>query len=201
MQENYRLPPFNFLCIIVAQSQKFNIMKSGLRIFGLITVFAGVALCAFGMIPMQAAENTQGQGYSVDYEQLKIKSYKHWDLYLHENQCYLGRVFVLLKNEAGVEDFLAIEGEARDEFFQIGADIKAALKTLFQPDKMNYAALSNTSPAIHVHIVPRYQNAREFGGVVFKDARWGSNYAPYDRSFELDETILFQIRDALKEQL
>ncbi len=80
----------------------------------------------------------------MDYELLKIKSYKHWDLYLHENQCYLGRVFVLLKNEEGVEDFLAIEGESRDEFFQIGADVKAALKTLFQPDKMNYAALSNT---------------------------------------------------------
>ena len=176
-------------------------MKSGLRIFSLITVFAGAALCSFGMGPMQAAEHTQGQGYSVDYEQLKIKSYKHWDLYLHENQCYLGRVFVLLKNEAGVEDFMAIEGEARDEFFQIGADIKAALKTLFQPDKMNYAALSNTSPAIHLHIVPRYQGVREFGGVVFKDTRWGSNYAPYDRSFELDETVLFQIRDALKGQL
>ncbi len=73
----------------------------------------------------------------MDYKLLKIKSYKHWDLYLHENQCYLGRVFVLLKNEEGVEDFLAIEGEARDEFFQIGTDVKAALKTLFQPDKMN----------------------------------------------------------------
>lgn len=34
----------------------------------------------------------------------------------------------------------------------------------------------------------------EFGGVVFKDTRWGSNYAPYDRSFELNETVLFQIR-------
>lgn len=164
-------------------------------------VFAGVVLYLFGMVSMQAAENRQEQGYRVDYEQLKIKSYKHWDLYLHENQCYLGRVFVLLKNGAGVEDFLAIEGEVRDEFFQIGADIKTALKTLFHPDKMNYAALSNTSPEIHVHIVPRYQDAREFGGVVFKDARWGSNYAPYDRSFELDETVLFQIRDALKEQL
>jgi len=27
----------------------------------------------------------------MDYEKLKIKSYKYWDLYLHENQCYLGR--------------------------------------------------------------------------------------------------------------
>ena len=150
---------------------------------------------------MQAASHVQEKESNVDYELLKIKSYKHWDLYLHENQCYVGRVFVLLKNEEGVEDFLAIEGEARDEFFQIGADVKAALKTLFQPDKMNYAALSNTSPAIHVHIVPRYRDTREFAGVIFKDTRWGSNYAPYDRSFELEESVLFQIRDALKERL
>lgn len=156
-------------------------------------------LCGVGGA-VEAAEQNQKE-YAVDYELLKIKSYKYWDLYLHENQCYLGRVFVLLKDENGVEDFLAIEGEARDEFFQIGADVKDALKTLFQPDKMNYAALSNTSPAIHVHIVPRYQGTRKFAGVIFKDTRWGSNYAPYDRSFELEESILFQIRDVLKESL
>ncbi|MBI5274171.1 MAG: hypothetical protein HY860_03865 [Chlamydiales bacterium] len=47
------------------------------------------------------------------------------------------RVFVLLKDDQGVEDFLAIDGEIRDEFFIIGKQIKTALKTLFQPDKMN----------------------------------------------------------------
>jgi len=132
---------------------------------------------------------------------LKIKSYKHWDLYLHENQCYLGRTFVLLKEDEGVEDFLAIEGKTRDEFFQIGVEVKAVLNTLFKPDKMNYAALGNTSPAIHVHIVPRYKEEREFAGVSFKDTRWGQNYAPYDRSFVIEESVLFKIRDALKENL
>ena len=70
----------------------------------------------------------------MDYKKLKIKSYKHWDLYLHENQCYLGRTFVQLKEEDGVDDFLSIEGEVRDEFSLIGEEVKAALKTLFQPD-------------------------------------------------------------------
>lgn len=137
----------------------------------------------------------------MDYEQLKIKSYKHWDLYLHENQCYLGRVFILLREDDGVEDFLSIQGEIREEFFQIGEEIKTALKTLFQPDKMNYAALSNTSPKIHVHLVPRYKEIREFDGIVFKDTRWGKNYAPYDRSFQLEEEVLLKIRDALLGQL
>jgi diadenosine tetraphosphate (Ap4A) HIT family hydrolase len=132
---------------------------------------------------------------------LLIKSYKHWDLYLHENQCYLGRTFLLLKEDEGVEDFIAIEGEAREEFFLIGKEVKAALKTLLKPDKMNYAALSNTSPAIHVHLIPRYKCEREFAGIAFKDTRWGQNYAPYDRSFIIEESVLFKIRDALKENL
>jgi diadenosine tetraphosphate (Ap4A) HIT family hydrolase len=137
----------------------------------------------------------------MDYEKLKIKSYKYWDLYLHENQCYIGRVFALLKDERGVDDFLAIKGDVRDEFFMIGQEVKRALKTLFKPDKINYAALSNTSEAIHVHIVPRYKEAREFRGMTFTDTRWGKNYAPYDRDFVLEEAMLVQIRDVLKEAL
>lgn len=137
----------------------------------------------------------------MDYKQLRIKSYKHWDVYLHENQCYIGRVFVQLKTSEGVEDFMDIKGETRDEFFHIGEEVKAALKKLFKPDKFNYAAMSNVSPVVHVHIVPRYEKEREFAGVVFNDARWGKNYAPYDRSFVVEESVLFRIRDALKEKL
>ena len=137
----------------------------------------------------------------MDYKKLKIKSYKHWDLYLHENQCYLGRTFVELKEEEGIDDFLSIDGEVRDEFFLIGEEVKAALKTLFQPDKMNYAALSNTSPVIHVHIVPRYKESRTFASVVFKDARGGKNYAPYDKACFTHESLLLQIRDVIRDEL
>jgi len=134
----------------------------------------------------------------IDYNQLLIKSYKHWEIYLHENQCYIGRVFALLKDDEHVEDFLTIEGEAREEFFLAGNEVKSALKTLFQPDKMNYAALSNTSSRIHVHLVPRYEKSREFQGKTFTDTRWGKNYAPYDRSFAIEQETLYEIRDALK---
>ncbi len=135
----------------------------------------------------------------MDYDLLKIMSYKYWDICLHENQCYLGRMFIQLRDDQGVEDFLAIEGEVRDEFFIIGKKVKAALNNLFYPDKMNYAALSNISSKIHVHVIPRYATERIFQGITFLDARWGKNYAPYDLSFHIDESILFAIRDRLKE--
>lgn len=137
----------------------------------------------------------------IDYEQLKIKSYTYWDVYLHENQCYLGRVFLQLRNDEGIEDLLAIDKAMQDEFFLVGNEVKTALKKLFNPDKMNYAALSNVSPRIHVHMVPRYKETRQFGGVVFKDQRWGQNFAPYDRSFVLEQPVLFEIRDALQKCL
>jgi diadenosine tetraphosphate (Ap4A) HIT family hydrolase len=136
----------------------------------------------------------------MDYDLLKIKSYKYWDVYLHENQGLLGRIFVQLRNDEGVEDFLAIDDAARDEFFFVGREINRALKRLFRPDKMNYAALSNNSPRIHVHFVPRYKDAREFNEVMFKDTRWGKNYAPYE-PFPLEEAVLFNIKDAIKEML
>lgn len=139
----------------------------------------------------------------MDYDLLKIKSYTHWEVYLHENQCYLGRVFVLLKDKdtGKIDDFLGIEGNIRDEFFHIGAKIKTALQILFRPDKMNYAALSNVSEKIHVHIIPRYKESREFDGIVFQDVRWGQNYAPYDRTFVTQESVLFKLRDILKAHL
>ena len=137
----------------------------------------------------------------IDYELLKIKSYEYWDVYLHENQCYLGRVFVQLRDDAGVSDFLDISDEAQKEFFKVGKAIKEALKKLFSPDRMNYAALSNVSSTIHVHIIPRYQDPRIFHGLKFVDIRWGQNYAPYDKLFVLDQKMLLAIKESISEVL
>jgi hypothetical protein len=82
-------------------------MKTVFQIFGLIIFF--IVAIAF----LQAEEKTQNRGMGVDYDQLKVKSYKHWDVYLHENQCHLGRVFVQLKEDENAEDFLDIDVERR----------------------------------------------------------------------------------------
>ena len=39
---------------------------------------------------LQTTSILEKEGKVMDYEKLKIKSFKYWDLYLHENQCYLG---------------------------------------------------------------------------------------------------------------
>lgn len=160
-----------------------------------ILLFASLLMSSQSML--LAAEQKPLVDYTISYAQLKIKSYKYWDVYLHENQCYIGRVFALLKDDSQVSDILELPEEALIELYKIGKDIKATLKKLFQPDMINYAALGNTCSRVHVHFVPRYSTPREFQGMVFQDARWGLNYAPYDRSFILSELVQFRIRDAL----
>lgn len=134
------------------------------------------------------------------YAHLLIKRYKHWDVYLHENQYYLGRMYVWLKRQ-NVVDLFSVTQLEREELFKIGKELQTALEKTFKPDLYNYAALANVSAHLHLHYIPRYKCVRTFDGYEFKDERWGKNYAPYNYDFKVSETTLFAIRDALKEKL
>jgi len=139
-------------------------------------------------------------GEKISYEKLKIKEYKFWTLYLNEYQCYLGRV-CLTANRPDANDFIDTTKAEQEEFFQIGKAVNAALKKLFSPDLMNYAALGNNFRHLHVHIIPRYEKERIFNGIKFQDKRWGKNYAPYDREFTLKLEELDAIKQALVKAL
>ncbi len=132
----------------------------------------------------------------IDYKDLLIKDYEHWALYLNEYQCYLGRVCLTAKRE-DAKDFIDITEAEQKEFFNIAQTVKRALYKLFQPDLMNTAALGNVYAHCHVHLIPRYATERVFKGITFKDSRWGSNYAPYDRGFILTLEELNVIKEAL----
>ncbi|MBF0150748.1 MAG: HIT domain-containing protein [Magnetococcales bacterium] len=61
----------------------------------------------------------------------------------------------------------------------VQADIKwacQALRTLFQPDKLNVAALGNMVPQLHIHVIARFASDRAWPKPV-----WGLHPpAPYD---------------------
>jgi diadenosine tetraphosphate (Ap4A) HIT family hydrolase len=133
----------------------------------------------------------------MSFERLKIKEYKHWSLFLNENQSYLGRVCLVAKREDAVDLFDITEAE-REELFLAGAEINQALKALFQPDLMNYASLGNSFRHLHVHFIPRYSSERSFQGMKFSDVRWGKNYEPYNRDFKLSDEALNEIKTALQ---
>ena len=133
----------------------------------------------------------------MDYDFFKIKEYKLWTLYLHENQSYLGRMY-LLANRKNATDFIDINEEERKEFFFAAKEVKSTLTILFEPDLMNYASLGNRFRRLHVHFIPRYKKERRVGDFSFVDTRWGMNYAPYNREFVASKECLMKIKSLIK---
>lgn len=149
---------------------------------------------------MTVGMNKGSCSLTESYDHLIIHKYNFWTLYLHESQYYLGRVY-LLANNAKRRDFLDISDAETEEFFHISRVVKSSLKLLFQPDKFNYAALSNVFPDLHIHIIPRYQTPRRFLGKEFIDHNWGKNFAPYDKNFIVEINLKNHLIDCIKETL
>jgi diadenosine tetraphosphate (Ap4A) HIT family hydrolase len=133
----------------------------------------------------------------MEFERLLIKEYDYWKIYLHENQCYLGRCYIWAKRHDALDFFDMTQEEFR-EYTRTGNHLKAALKDLFNPDLLNYATFANEVRHLHTHVIPRYKSPRKFEGVNFSDKNWGKNYAPYDRDFIISEEVLVKIKNAVK---
>ncbi|MBU3913199.1 MAG: HIT domain-containing protein [Nanoarchaeota archaeon] len=136
----------------------------------------------------------------MDYKKLLIKEYDYWEVYLNENQCYLGKVYIWAKRKDAL-DFFDMTDEEKEEYFKIGKKLKKVFKKLFNPDLYNYATLANVTPHLHTHVIPRYKDKRELFGTTFIDERWGKNYAPYNKDFKVAEDILIRIKEKISEEL
>jgi diadenosine tetraphosphate (Ap4A) HIT family hydrolase len=131
-----------------------------------------------------------------DYERFKIADFPFWAVYLHTNQYFLGRMYTWSKRP-GLVDLMDITDEEQKELFLIGHSLKIILREVFRPDLFNWASLGNLSTQCHMHLIPRYAKERIFLGTVFRDGRWGKNYAPYDYDFKVSDEILYAIRDTI----
>jgi|SRR5579859_1379894 len=135
------------------------------------------------------------------YSEYLIKDYTYWTLYLHENQCYIGRTYLVAKIDGKNKDFMDMDSDEIKEFFMIGRQLKKALHKLFIPDKMNYASLGNIFEHLHIHFIPRYKSQRTFLGEEFIDKQWGKNYAPYDLEFKVGANITNEIKRAIEQSI
>lgn len=133
-----------------------------------------------------------------------IKEYKYWTLGLNADQRYLGRAYVWLLREGGMQRFSEISDEEMAELRVIMRDYEMALQKLSQPDFMNYCWLANLIAEHgghgHMHLIPRYKEPRTFNGIEFVDGRWGKNYTP-NEEFKPDPALFESIRDRLKSHL
>ena len=129
------------------------------------------------------------------YPDTLVASYSHWLVLARPQQAVLGAVVLLCKDPA--RSFSEISAAAFAEMAQVTRDLEVALKTQFQPDKLNYLMLMMVDPDVHFHVLPRYQEVRQFAGRSHKDAFWPR---PVDltQPASIDPSLVTAIRDSLK---
>lgn len=84
-------------------------------------------------------------------------------LILFKEQSHPGRCVVAYKGH--VSELIDISDEDRNTFFADVARASRAIHAAFKPNKVNYAAFGDTGCHLHFHLVPKYENEFEWGGI------------------------------------
>ena len=84
-------------------------------------------------------------------------------LVLFKEQSHPGRCIVACKEHVG--EMVDLTDEERNAFFADANRAAKALHAAFHPDKVNYGAYDDTGRHLHFHLVPKYKDGPEWGGV------------------------------------
>ena len=84
-------------------------------------------------------------------------------LILFKEQSKKGRCIVAYKDH--ISELVDLTDEERNAFFADVAKAAKAIHKTFHPDKVNYGAYGDTGCHLHFHLVPKYKDGDEWGGV------------------------------------
>lgn len=104
------------------------------------------------------------------YPDSLVKSYQYWHLLLRPGQPTLGCLILICKES--VEQYSAISAAAAAEQATIIIEVEKVLKKRFSYNKINYLMLMMVDPAVHFHIIPRYELPVVFCDQEFADCQW-----------------------------
>lgn len=132
------------------------------------------------------------EGELVEKFGIKICELETCKVYLFKEQSHRGRVIAAHKKHVG--DMTELTPEERYSYFEDIAKISSALRKIFNPQKINYGAYGDTGSHLHFHLVPKYKDEYEWGGVFLMNP---------DRVY-LDDAeyvdMINEIREALNEE-
>ncbi len=103
------------------------------------------------------------EGELVEKFGIKICDLETSKLYLFKEQSHKGRVIVAHNYHLG--DMTQLTEEERNAYFFDVAKVSKALQAAFNPNKINYGAYGDTGHHLHFHLVPKYKEEFEWGGV------------------------------------
>ena len=84
-------------------------------------------------------------------------------LFIFKEQTYHGRCLVAYKDH--VDDLNLLSDEERNASMADVAQVTRAMQKVFNPAKINYGAYSDTLSHLHFHLIPKYVDGPDFGGV------------------------------------
>lgn len=111
-------------------------------------------------------------------------------LVLFKEQSHPGRCIVAYKDH--VSEMVDLTDEERNAFFADVNRVAKALHAVFNPDKLNYGAYGDTGCHLHFHLVPKYKDQKEWGGVFEMNPK-----KKFLSNYEYDE-IIQKIKTELK---
>lgn len=125
------------------------------------------------------------EGELVDAFGIKICELESSKVYLFKEQSHPGRVIVAHKEH--VSEIVELSKEQRAVYMEDIAKVADVLHKLFHPDKINYGAYGDTGHHLHFHLVPKYKEEYEWGGVFAMNP--GEKYLTEEEYTELIEKI------------
>ena len=125
------------------------------------------------------------EGELLDAFGIKICELESSKVYLFKEQSQLGRVIVAHKKH--VSELVELSQEELHLYFDEVAKVANVLHKLFQPEKVNYGAYGDTGHHLHFHLVPKYKDGYEWGGVFAMNP--GEKYLTEQEYAELVEKI------------
>ena len=84
-------------------------------------------------------------------------------LILFKEQSHPGRVIVACKKH--VDDITELTPEERTQYIEDINRVAVCIHKTFNPDKINFGAYGDTMHHLHFHLVPKYKDEFEWGGV------------------------------------
>lgn len=104
------------------------------------------------------------------HPQSLIAETTYWTVQLRPQQPTLGALVLVCKEPATA--FGQVSPEAFADLQKAVAGAESMLSRFVGYQKINYLMLMMVDPDVHFHVIPRYEGAREHGGVSFPDTGW-----------------------------
>jgi diadenosine tetraphosphate (Ap4A) HIT family hydrolase len=129
-------------------------------------------------------------------DELTVHETAHWVWSVRLIYCTLGAGVLSLKRFC--PRFGEITCEEAADLQVMTKHIESRLVVAFGAEKFNYLMLMMVDDHLHCHVLPRYSQPQQFGGLEWVDSVWPKPPATQDYAERAGLGVLADIRDRLK---